>query len=151
MIPIKSLVRDACWLKCTARSPFVKGELTFRMRILSFDHLDYTQIGRAVSLVPIDEGAVRWLMKLEVVNLGKVSQLFGYLATEMRVVDTDGFQFEEESGDAGLTFSDFARRIGLNQGTLLPKLKHKGAVIFKVPDEDTEYSLTFRNGTMEGV
>lgn len=151
MIPIKSLVRDGCWLKCTARSKYVQHDLTFRMRILSFDRLDYSQIGRAPSLVPIEEGAVRWLMKLEVVNLGKVSELFGFIAGEMRAVDADGFQFEEESGDAGLTFSDFAKHTGLSLGSLLPKLKAQGAVIFKVPDEDMEYSLTFRNGTMEGL
>lgn len=151
MIPIKRLVRDGCWLKCTARSKFVKDELTFRMRILSFDQLDYTQIGRAVSLEPIEEGAVRWIMKLEVVNLGKVSQWLGTITEEMRAVDTDGFQFEPESGDAGLHFSDFGRQIGLSQGRLLPKLKLQGAVIFKVPDEDAEYSLIFRSGTMEEV
>src|ERR1019366_5959290 len=101
MIPIKSLVRDGCWLKCTAKGIYAKGELTFRRRILCFDRLDYSQIGRAPSLVPIEEGAVRWLMKLEVVNLGKVSELFGYITDEMRAVDADGFQFERD--DAGLT------------------------------------------------
>ena len=151
MIPLKNLIRDGCWLKCTARSIYVKDELTFRMRILSFDRLDYTQIGRAPSLVPIEEGAVRWLLKLEVVNLGKVSELFGYIAGEMRLVDTDGFAFEEESGHAGLTFSDFAKGIGLSLGRLLPKIKAQGAVIFKVPDEDTEYLLKFRRGTMEEI
>ena len=121
------------------------------MRILSFDRLDYTQIGRAPSLVPIEEGAVRWLLKLEVVNLGKVSELFGYISGEMRLVDTDGFEFEIESDDAGLYFSDFGEQIGLNRGNVLPKIKAPGAVIFKVPDEDTEYSLKFRRGTMEEI
>ena len=151
MIPIKNLVRDGCWLKCTARSREAQIELTFRMRILSFERLDYAQIGKAPSLVPIEAGAVRWLMKLEVVNLSKASTLFGYLTAEMRVVDADGYQFELETGDAGLHFSDFGRRITLNSGTILPKLKHQGAVIFKLPDEDTEYSLTLRNGTMEEI
>lgn len=77
--------------------------------------------------------------------------MFGYITEQMRAVDTDGFQFEHERGDAGLNFSDFGRRIGLNQGTLLPKLKAQGAVIFKVPDEGTDYSLTFRSGTMEEI
>jgi hypothetical protein len=99
--------------------------------------------------VPIEEGAVRWLMKLEVVNLGKVSELFGYIKGEIRVVDTDGFEFEDD--DAGLYFSDFAKRIGLSLGGLVPKIKAQGAVIFKVPDEDTEYSLKFRRGTMEEI
>ena len=151
VIPIKTLVRDGCWLKCTARSIYAKGELTFRMRILSFDRFVYTEIERGVTLRPIEEGAVRWLMMLEVVNLGKVSELFGYISDLMRVVDADGFQFERESGDAGLTFSDFAKRTGLSLGGLLPKIKAQGAVIFKVADEDMEYSLTFRNGTMEEI
>jgi hypothetical protein len=77
MIPLKTMVRDGCWLQCTAKSPFVQGGLTFRMRILSFERLDYGEIGRAVGLVPIEEGAVRWLMKLEVVNLSKVSTCSG--------------------------------------------------------------------------
>jgi hypothetical protein len=115
------------------------------MRILSFDRLDYTQIGEAVT--PIEEGAVRWLMRLEMVNLSKVSVLFGFITDEMRVVDGDGFQFQRD--DAGLSFSDFSKRVGLSRGNLLPKIKAQGAVIFKVADEDTEYSLTFRNGTME--
>jgi hypothetical protein len=121
------------------------------MRILSFDRFVYTEIERGVTLRPIEEGAVRWLMMLEVVNLGKVSELFGYISDLMRVVDADGFQFERESGDAGLTFSDFAKRTGLSLGGLLPKIKAQGAVIFKVADEDMEYSLTFRNGTMEEI
>jgi hypothetical protein len=119
------------------------------MRILSFERLDYAEIGRAVSLVPIEPGAVRWLMKVEVVNLSKASTLFGYIAAEMRTVDTDGFQFERDG--AGLIFSDFAKRIGLSRGSLLPKLKAQAAVIFKVPDEDTEYSLAFRSGTIEEI
>jgi hypothetical protein len=117
------------------------------MRILSFERLDYTQIGEAVSLRPIEEGAVRWLLRLEMVNLSKVSVLFGYITDEMRVVDGDGFQFQRD--DAGLYFSDFSNRIGLSLGYLSPKIKAQGAVIFKVADEDMEYSLTFRNGTIE--
>lgn len=147
MIPIKDLIRDGCWLKCTATN--YKGEMIFRMRILSFERLDYPNIQRGVTLSPIEEGAVRWLMKLEVVNLTKVSVLFGYLKEEMRVVDSDGFQFADD--DAGLYFSDFAKQIGLSHGDLLPKLKYQGAVIFKVPDEDLEYSLTIKDGTMEEI
>ena len=67
----------------------------------------------------------------------------------MHVVDGDGFQFEHD--DAGLYFSDFAKQIGLSLGSLLPKLKAQGAVIFKVPDEDMEYSLTIKDGTMEEI
>jgi hypothetical protein len=81
------------------------------------------------------------------VNLSKVSVLFGYITDEMRVVDGDGFQFQRD--DAGLYFSDFSNRIGLSLGYLSPKIKAQGAVIFKVADEDMEYSLTFRNGTIE--
>jgi hypothetical protein len=148
MIPIKDLVRDGCWLKCTARNRWREdtSEYTFRMRILSFERLDYAQIGREKSLEPIEEGAVRWLMKLEVVNLCKVSVLFGHLKGEMRVVDGDGFQFEED--DAGLYFSDFAKETGLSLGYLVPKIKAQGAAIFKVPDEDTDYSLAIKDGTM---
>ncbi len=145
MIPIKALVRDGCWLNCTVRSKFVQGEVTVRMRVLSFERLDYAEIGKAVSLEPIAEGAILWLLKLEVVNLCKASVLFGYLTEEMRVVDSDGFQFERD--DAGLYFSDFAKRVGLSLGSLLPKLKAQGAVIFKVPDEDSEFSLAFKNGS----
>ena len=117
------------------------------MRILSFELFDCSQVDKPERLKPIEVGAVRWLMKLEVVNLSKVSILFGYLTQEMRLVD--GFQFEEDSSDAGLTFSDFARRIGLSLGSLSPKIKAQGAVIFKLPDEDMEYLLTIKDGTIE--
>jgi hypothetical protein len=153
MIPIKDLVRDGYWLNCTARNRWTNdaAEWTFRMRIQSFERLDYPQTDRPLheQLKPIVEGAVWWLMKLEVVNLSKVSVLFGYLTQEMRVVDGDGFQFE--GGDGGLHFSDFGRQIGLSLGSLSPKLKAQGAVLFMVPDEDMEYSLTIKNGTMEEI
>ena len=153
MIPIKDLVRDGSWLKCMARNRWTKdtNEWTFRMRILSFERLDYPEMDRPLheQLTPTEEGAVWWLMKLEVVNLSKVSLLFGYLTQEMRVVDGDGFQFE--GGDGGLHFSDFGRQIGLSLGSLSPKLKAHGAVLFKVPDEDAEYSLTIKDGTMEEI
>ena len=87
------------------------------------------------------------LMTIEVVNLSKVSVIFGYLSQELRLVDGDGFQFEDD--DCGLHFGAFEKRIGLSLGTLLPKIKAQGAVIFKLPDEDTEYSLTIKCGTME--
>jgi hypothetical protein len=149
MIPIKNLVRDGGWMKCMARNRWTKDttEWTFRMRILSFELFDCSQVDKPERLKPIEVGAVRWLMKLEVVNLSKVSILFGYLTQEMRLVD--GFQFEEDSSDAGLTFSDFARRIGLSLGSLSPKIKAQGAVIFKLPDEDMEYLLTIKDGTIE--
>lgn len=149
MIPIKNLVRDACWVKCTARNRWTKetDEWTFRMRISSFDRLDYSQIDRPERLNPVEAGAVLCLMTIEVVNLSKVSVIFGYLSQELRLVDGDGFQFEDD--DCGLHFGAFEKRIGLSLGTLLPKIKAQGAVIFKLPDEDTEYSLTIKCGTME--
>jgi len=124
-------------------------EWIFRMRVLSFERLDYDEIGTAVSLRPAQEGAAHWIMKLEMVNLSKVSVLFGHLTEAMRIVDGDGFQFETDS--AGLTFSDYAKRIGLSLGRLPPKLKAQGAVIFKVPDDDMEYSLIFKNGSMTEI
>ncbi len=153
MIPIKNLVRDGCWLKCTARNRWTNDtdEWVFRLRIVSFERLIYPQRDRPLNeqLSPTEEGAVWWLMKLEVVNLSKVSTLFGYLRQEMRVVDGDGFQFE--GGNGGLCFSDFGRQIGLSLCSLSPKLKAQGAVLFKVPDEDTEYSLTIKDGTMQEI
>lgn len=123
------------------------SECIFRLRILSFERLDYAQIGKAPRLEPIEEGAVRWLMRLEVVNLSKVNVLIESVRQTMRIVDGDGFQFERD--EAGLFLSDFAKRSGLGHFRLLPKLKVQAAVIFKVPDEDAEYSLTIKNGTME--
>ena len=150
MIPIKDLIRDGCWLKCTATSRWEgDSEYTFRIRVLSFERLDGAQVGRVASLKPIEEGAVLWLMKLQVVNLSKFSVLFGYIKQRMRVVDGDGFQFRED--DAGLYFSDFGKQTGLSLGDLVPKIKAQGAAIFKVPDEDAEYFLTIEDGTMEEV
>ena len=65
----------------------------------------------------------------------------------MSVVDSEGFQFEED--DAGLYLCEFAKRVGLSLGSLTPKLKAQDAAIFKVPDEDTEYSLTIKDGSMD--
>jgi hypothetical protein len=33
----------------------------------------------------------------------------------------------------------------------MPKIKVRGAILFDLPDEDTEYSLAIENGTMEEV
>ena len=149
MIPIDDLLRDGCWLRCTTKNRWTKDtdEWTFRMRILSFERLDYSQVDRPEIRDSIPEGVLCWLMTVEVVNTTKVSVLFGYLKQQMRLVDCDGFQFEDD--DCGLYFSDFAKKTGLSLGSLLPKVKARGAVIFKVPDEDTNYSLAIKDGTME--
>lgn len=149
MIPIKDLIRDGCWLKCT-----VKDGWTFQIRLLDFRRLDYTQVDRPEKATPIEEGAVRWLMELEVVNTSKVHVRSGDLVSPMRVVDNDGFEFEHDRDYHLCCVSAFAKVSGLTKffgEGLMPKVKIRGAVLFKVPDEDTEYSLAVHDGTIEEI
>jgi hypothetical protein len=103
---------------------------------------------------PIQEGAVRWIMGLEVVNTSKVYVSCGDLQNPMRIVDSDGFEFECHSDSHLGLWSKFAETSSLNNfygKSLMPKIKVRGAILFDLPDEDTEYSLTFKNGTMEEI
>jgi hypothetical protein len=104
---------------------------------MSFERLDYSMVGKDANLTPIEEGAVRWVMKLEVVNLSKVRSSLYYLGNEMRVVDAEGFQFRLDTISS--MYSYFTKQIGFYDD-LLSKVKYQGALIFKMADEDTEYS-----------
>jgi hypothetical protein len=147
MIPIKALVRDGSWLNCTAREGW-----TFRIRILKFEKLDYAGVDSPEKADPVQEGAVRWIMELEVVNTSKAHVFVTELTFNMRVVDGDGFRFEKDLDSHLCCFSAFAKRSGLDKlyfCSLMPKIKVRGAVLFRVPDEDTEYSLTIEDGTIQ--
>src|SRR6185437_9355632 len=92
MIPLKRLVRDGCWVKCTAKNKFhgrEPAEWEFRIRVLSFERLDYSQIEKPERLRPVEAGAALWLMKLELVKVSKDSAYFDEWAEGMRVVDAD--------------------------------------------------------------
>lgn len=149
MIPIKALIRDGSWLNCTVE----KGQ-TCRIRILKFERLDCAEVDSPEKADPVQEGAVRWIMELEVVNTSKVYIRCSDLEYPMRIVDSDGFQFERRSDDHLCLDSKFAKISGLKNffgQSLMPKIKVRGAILFDLPDEDTEYALTLKNGTIEEI
>jgi hypothetical protein len=154
MIPIKNLIRDGGWLKCSVNYPGSECPHTLQFRILRFEKVDYGEVDRPERAEEIEEGAVRWLMELEVVNISKTYASAGELTGSLRVVDGDGFIFKQDNDSHLCCFSEFAKRSGLKRlygGNLMPKIRVRGAMLFRVPDEDTEYALAIDKGTLEEV
>ena len=145
-IPIKHAIRSGSWLKCEIE------DKSFRIRILAFIKVKLRQIDNPQEIDPkydLTAGDL-WLLKLEVVNYCKKA-LSGYLVkTNILLLDSDEFEFQE-LGDFHLELnSDFAGKSGLKTFysiEYIPKIKHSGAFLFFLPrDDSAEYFISLTEG-----
>ena len=146
MIPIKQLIRDGNWLNLS-----LPEEVLFRIRVNSFAPFDYAGVDNPEKCEALPAGVLRWIMRLDVLNASKFYVHSSNLKRSLRVIDGEGYSFEVDSDGHLCCLSDFAKRSGLYAlffERLMPKVAISGAVLFRLPDEETEYSLDVAKGTL---
>ena len=148
MVPIKEAINSDSWLHCEKRDNLFESN-QFRLRIVSFNKLNLTDIDEPEKIFKLEHSAVLYLLNIEVVNLNKVPTAFYKNVDSLILIDNDGFNFPVFS-DAHLNFSsDFALTSGLKKfysGALIPKIKTSGSLVFQLPDDqDAVYYIGLEN------
>lgn len=149
MIPIKEAISSGAWLHCEYKISSDDELTQFRIKILSYKKLDFSQVDNPERINFKDEGTIIWIMDLEVINLTKeaISPIYG--PGSIVLVDQDGFKFEYFNDDHLQLYSRFAIESKLMRffaQKLIPKIKATGAILFQLPDDDDEavYSISLK-------
>lgn len=147
-VPMKEALATGAWLECQ------NNKYEFRIKAISFDRVDLNEIDN-ISRVDVDLTAGRfYIFKFELVNLNKEAAFVSLLAHEITLIDKDGYEFMPFNDDYLMLISNFAAKTSLRAfafskaNRLNPKLKMIGANAIMLPDEDNEYSIGLKNGTV---
>jgi hypothetical protein len=145
MIPLNEAIETGSWLQAKT------DDLLFRFKPISFSKIDLAEIDNS-NKMKID-GGVLWLLKIEVVNMNKVQCHPFYIRDHIAIFDSDDFLFLPVKDDHLTSDSNFAVSNGLNRfvgwsscPALPPKIKVSGALAYLLPEEDTKYFLSVKDG-----
>jgi len=155
MVPIKEAINSGAWLQCEKRSNLFEAN-QFRIKINSFRKLNLSEIDEPEKIDNLENSAVLWLMNIEVVNLNKEPTRTRGNVYALILIDNDGFSFPVFDDSHLNLSSDFAKTSGLKRfygGTILPKIKTLGSLVFQLPDDDdAEYFISLEdNGIVQEV
>lgn len=121
-ISIKEVINSGAWYDCA-----VNG-LNFRFKVTSF----------------IKGSILFSTLQLDVVNLCKNPIYVHNIADSISLVDQWEYEFSPHKYD----FKGDAR---LSQYELNPKLKYVGTIWYRLPEEETEYYLSVKGGSIQEV
>ena len=157
MIPIKEAISSGAWFHCEYKYSSDEELTKFRIKILSFQKLDLSQVDNPERIDIKDDGTMIWIMYLEVINLTTKAIYPTDGPSQIILIDQDGFKFED-FGDSHLRcYSEFAERSKLKRffaEKLIPKIKATGAILFQLPDDDeAKYSISIsvKGGSIKEV
>ncbi|TXD84102.1 hypothetical protein ESY86_10620 [Subsaximicrobium wynnwilliamsii] len=155
MVPIKEAITSGSWLQCEKRNNLFEAN-QFRIKVNSFRKLNLSEIDEPEEINDLENSAVLWLMNIEVVNLNKEPTKTHNNVYGLKLVDNDDFIFPVFLDGHLNCFSDFAKTSGLKRfyaGTILPKIKTLGSLVFQLPDDDdAEYFISLEdNGIVQEV
>lgn len=144
---IRKAIESGGWQVCRQS----RSSALFKIRLFSFEKIDLSEVDNVDELEEETCEGVLWLMRMEIVNLHKTSLHPPQFRDILRVVDSDGCEFEPCDDYHLCSSSEYAQRSGLARlisARLRPKILRKIAVAFQVADEDSEYSLTISDGSI---
>lgn len=147
MIPIKEAIETGAWLHFQ-----FSEDWRFRVKVLSFEKINVSQIEESHKIENIHENSQWWLMRIELLSLIKKKVRSRNIIEDILLIDDDGFQFQEITDHHLCFWSDYAKKTGLDKfygQDLLPKMKVIGAISFLLPDDEAAYSLAMKNGKLE--
>jgi hypothetical protein len=148
MVPVREAINSGAWFHFSSSD----GDMQFRLKVLTFEKLDLSQVDEPQNIDEEETGASWWLMKIEAINLSKQSLYSSFMLREILLVDQNDFRFNVIENNHLCCFSDFSKKAGLNRffgKHLIPKTKIVGAISFRLPDEDeAEYSLAMVKGVV---
>ena len=148
MVPIKEAISSGAWLHFSNEDESVQ----FRLRAIAFRKVDLTEIDNPENIKAID-GNTQWrILEIEVINLSKKNIYSSDGPGKILLSDHDGYQFTVTYDEHLWRRSELGKRLGLKRfyfEILIPKTKAVGAIAFLLPDDDeAEYSLSLKNGTV---
>jgi len=148
MVPVREAINSGTWFHFSSSD----GDMQFRLKVLTFEKLDLSQVDEPQNIDEEETGASWWLMKIEAINLSKQSLYSSFVLRKILLVDQNDFQFNVIENNHLCCFSEFSKKAGLNRffgKHLIPKTKIVGAISFRLPDEDeAEYSLAMVKGVV---
>lgn len=154
MVPIKEAINSGLWFQCEKTNNLFEAN-QFRIKVNSFRKLNLSEVDEPEKISDLENSAVLWFRNIEVVNLNKEPTRTRNNVYELRLVDNEGFNFPVFR-DGHLNYiSDFAKTSGLKRffdGTILPKIKTLGSLVFQLPNEDdAEYYISLDGGHVQEV
>lgn len=154
MIPLVDAIDTGAWLR--GEGPVAGYPMaTFQMKVVEFSKLDMAVVDSPELIHPkIGMDANIWLFRFDVVNLCKEPLYISFVTKTLRLVDSDGFEFDLLEDSHLCCMSDFAKKSGLfNFFTqdLPPKIKKSGAIIFELPEMFDDLSIKVKNGSLTEV
>lgn len=152
-IPIQEAILSGDWLVIDIPDENYK----YKIRIVEFLKMNLQDIDNKSRLSFLTDSGNLWILKLELINIGKI-QLPSVAPQSCLVLhDQDDCEFETLK-ELSLTYSsDLGKKTGLRrfvseESPFSPKIKGKGAVAFFLPDdEEAEYFISTRIGTIQGA
>ena len=91
MVPVREAINSGTWFHFSSSD----GDMQFRLKVLSFEKLDLSQVDEPQNIDDEETGACWWLMKIEAINLSKQSLFSPLMLREMLLmrVETLGHDF----------------------------------------------------------
>lgn len=151
-IPIEHAIDSGAWFHCRSGYDGHYDNYSFRIRVLSFEKVNMTDIDNPKQITLDIEGGVLWVIKLQIINLNKeeVRIIDGLI----RIVDENDYDFPNVSDAHLCFFSKYADSSGLKKlwgKGYIPKIKYTGSLLYLLPDEETEYFLSVPGGNIKEV
>lgn len=146
MIPLDDAITSGAWLDLHCE----ENENHFRLRVLSFEEIQLDEVDNA-GKIELLEGGKWWSLKIEAVNLNKSRTISYELTDSLVLIDQDGFEFPATQDGHLCCHSNYSKKSGLNCfyfENMLPKIKACGAIAFFLPDEDAQYVIAAKEGTL---
>ncbi len=151
-IPIKHAIESGNWFQCVSGWDFQHKEHSFRFRVLSFNRVNLEDVDHPEDISLNTDGGSLWIMKLQLINLNKTEE--GVTHGLIHIVDNDGYNFPTFE-DIHIRFdSNYAKVSGLRDlfgKSYIPKIKYTGALVYLLPDEETEYFVSVPGGNIKEI
>jgi hypothetical protein len=153
-ISIKEAINSGAWFQCCSGYDGHYDKYSFRIKILSFEKVNMSEIDNPEEINLDIEGGVLWIMKLQIINLNREKE--GIIDGLIQISDEENYEFESVSDKHLCCFSKYAEASGLKRlyakwDIYMPKIKYSGALLYLLPDEETEFYLTVPGGNIKEV
>ena len=151
-IPIKYAIDSGAWFQCTSGYDSDYNRYIFKTRIISFEKVNFSEVDSPDNISQDLEGGVLWIMKLQIINLNK--EEVGVIGGLIRIVDEDDYDFSNVYDYHLCCWSEYAHSSGLKKlygKYYIPKIKYTGALLYLLPDEETEYYLSVPGGNIKEI
>jgi len=145
-VQIEEAIQSSDWLEVECLDRRNETSCSFRLRILGFEPAENCKLIDEEALSKITLEGNPWILHIEVVNTLKESFSREIIYGSLSLVDSDGFRFDPcDRNNLYRAMPALFRRC---RSPFAPKIKASAAIVFFLPDQETCYGLSSRNGTI---